>query len=45
MAKKRFATLFAFPVNHKSRIKVKPINSVPKNAASKRVIWNVYGFK
>jgi len=34
MAKKRFADRFAFLVNHKSSINVKPINSIPKKAAS-----------
>ena len=44
-ARKRFAVMLILLVNHNSRLKVSPINIVPRKARSKGVIWKVYVFK
>src|SRR4051812_11676808 len=43
--KKRFADRFTFLANQSNKIKVRPTNSIAKNATSYKLIWNVYGFK
>jgi hypothetical protein len=44
-AKDILPSLFARLLNHKSREKFIPMIIATRNARSKRVIWNMYGFK